>query len=109
MSTLIRSPTCHLRFVPAHRQSDDMTASLPPAKWSMELVLISIEAGRGKYLDQPMIHMILAHAIQGVCQMTPALTKFFFRGRTTLAQGRYPNKDAIRRAPSPDARLTQPQ
>ena len=39
-------PTGHMRCVLAHRQSDDMTATLPPAKWLGELVLISYEAGR---------------------------------------------------------------
>jgi hypothetical protein len=32
MSTLIRIPTGQMRVVPAHRQSDDMTTTLPPAK-----------------------------------------------------------------------------
>ncbi len=48
MSTLNRISTDHMRFVPAHCQSDDMTATLPPAKWLMEYVLISNEAGREK-------------------------------------------------------------
>ena len=63
MSTLIRIPTGHMRFGPAHRQPDDMTATLPLAKWSVELILISNEASREKYLDTSPIHMILAPAI----------------------------------------------
>ncbi len=66
-----------MRFVPAHRQSDDVTGTLPPAKWPVELVLISKEAGRGKYLDKSRIHIILAPAIKAVCHTTPAQTKFF--------------------------------
>ena len=76
MSTLIRIPIGHMRFVPAHRQSDDMTATLPPAKWSVENVLISNTAGREKYIDQARIHRILAPTIQDVCHMTPAQPKF---------------------------------
>ena len=77
ITTLIRIPTGHMRFVPAHRQYDDMTAALPPAKWPVELVLVSNEAGREKYLDQSRIHRILAPAIRAVCHMAPAQIKFF--------------------------------
>ena len=48
MSTLIRIPTGHKRFVPAHRDSGDMTAAIPLANRSLKLVLISNEAGREK-------------------------------------------------------------
>ena len=83
MSTLIRIPTGHMRFVPAHRQSDDMTVTLSPAKWLVELVLISNKAVREKCLDQFRIHKILAPAIPDVCHITPALTKFFPRKNDT--------------------------
>ncbi len=63
MTTLIRIPTGHMRFVPAHRQSDDATQALPPDKWQVELLLISNEAGRERYLDQSRIHKILAPVI----------------------------------------------
>ncbi len=46
LETLIQIPTGHMRFVPAHQQTDGDTASLPPANWPVELVLISNEAGR---------------------------------------------------------------
>jgi hypothetical protein len=72
-----------MHFVPAHRQFDDTTAILPPAKWLVELVLIFNEAGREKYLDKSKIQGILALATQGVCHMTPALTKFFTRTNIT--------------------------
>ncbi len=36
MPTLIRILAGHMRFIPAHRQSDDMTATLSPAKWQVE-------------------------------------------------------------------------
>ena len=45
MSTLIRMPTGHMRFVPAQCQSDDTTATLSPAKWLVEFVLISNTTG----------------------------------------------------------------
>jgi len=32
MSTLIRIPAGHMRFVPAHKQSNDATHVFPPAK-----------------------------------------------------------------------------
>ncbi len=51
MSTLIRIRTGHMRSVIAHRQSDDMTATLSAAKWLAELVLVSNKTGREKYLD----------------------------------------------------------
>ena len=73
------SPLATCGFLPTHRQSDDTTATLPPAKWPVEILLISNEAGREQYLDQAIIHKILAPSIQDVCQMTPALTKFFPR------------------------------
>jgi hypothetical protein len=41
ISTLIKIPAGHMRFVPIHRQSDDSTATLPQAKWLVEMVLIS--------------------------------------------------------------------
>ena len=83
MSTLIRIPTGHMKFVPTHRQSDGMTATLPPAKWLVEMVLISNEAGREKFLDHAKIHRILALAIQDVCHKTPASAKFFPRTDNT--------------------------
>jgi hypothetical protein len=63
MSTLIRIPAGHMRFVPSHRQSEDVTAILSPAKWLVELVLISNAASRERYLDQSRIYGVLAHAI----------------------------------------------
>ncbi len=63
MTTLIRIPTSHVRFVPAHRQSDDIMATLLPAKCLVKLVLMSNVTGREKYLDHSRIHMILAPAI----------------------------------------------
>jgi hypothetical protein len=97
MSTLIRIPAGHMRFVPAHRQSDDITATLPPAKWPVELVLISNEIYHAKYLDHSRIHIILAPAIQGVCHMSPAQTKFFPRTNAARSgalsqQGRHPTR-----------------
>jgi len=44
--TLIRIPTGNMRFVPDQSQSDDTTVTLPLAKWPVEIVLITNEAGR---------------------------------------------------------------
>ena len=41
MSTLIRIPVGHMRFVPAHKQAGDASMELKPAKWPIELVLIA--------------------------------------------------------------------
>ncbi len=46
MSTLIQIPVGHIRFVPAHKESDEATPDLSHAKWPVELVLISNEKGR---------------------------------------------------------------
>jgi len=54
--TLIRIPTRYMRFVLAHRQSDDTTATLSLAKLPVEIKLISNEAGREKYLGRSRIH-----------------------------------------------------
>jgi len=78
-----------MRFVPTHRQLDNTTTTVPSAKWPVELVLISNEGGREQYLDPLMIHGILDRAIQNVCQITPALIKFFPRTNTN-SQGALP-------------------
>jgi hypothetical protein len=46
MSTLIRIPTGHMRFVPAEKQTDEPSMELTPAKWTVELVLIANDKGR---------------------------------------------------------------
>jgi hypothetical protein len=51
MSTLIRIPSGHMRFIPAHKQADDATMELTPAKWPVELILIANDLGREAYLD----------------------------------------------------------
>jgi hypothetical protein len=71
MTTLIRISTGHMRFVPAHRQSDDNAAALSLAKWPVDFDLVSNEAGHNAYLDQSRIRTILAHAIQDTCRITP--------------------------------------
>ena len=63
MSTLIRIPTGHMRFVPAEKQTDEPSMELRPAKWPVELVLIANDMGRDIYLDDGMIRIILSPAI----------------------------------------------
>ena len=46
MSTLIRIPAGHMRFVTAHKQSDEANPVLSPAKWPVDLVLIANDKGR---------------------------------------------------------------
>jgi hypothetical protein len=63
MSTLIRIPAGHMRFVPAHKQTDEVTPILSPAKWPVEFVLIANSRGRESFLDHERIHRILCPAI----------------------------------------------
>ena len=77
MSTLIRIPSGHMRFIPAHKQADDATMELTPAKWPVELILIANDLGREAYLDPSRIQTILAPAIQTTCQLTAEETIFF--------------------------------
>jgi hypothetical protein len=107
MSTLIRFPGVHMRFVPAHRQSDDMTTILSPAKWLVGLVFITNAAGREKYLDQSRTHMILAPAIQAVWHMTTAKTKFFPLTYTT-STGAFPHPGRHPTRPIPRYPATLP-
>ncbi len=50
MSTLIRIPAGHMRFVPAHKQSDEATLVLSPAKWPVEFVLVTNDKGRETFV-----------------------------------------------------------
>ena len=67
MTTLIRIPAGHMRFVPTHRELYDMTTDLSPTKWTMEIVLIYNATGRETYLDHSWVHMILSPAIEDIC------------------------------------------
>ena len=51
MTILIRIPVGLMRFVPAHRQYDDMTTGLSPTKWPVEFVLMSDKANHEAHLD----------------------------------------------------------
>ncbi len=63
MSTLIQIPSGHMRFMPAHKQTDDESVELKPAKWPVELVLIANAMGREAYLSNQRIQTILSPAI----------------------------------------------
>ncbi len=60
---LIQIPTGHMRFVPAHKQTDGVTAALRPAKRPVELVLISNAAGKQTFLNTDRISQILTPTI----------------------------------------------
>ena len=77
METLIQIPAGHMRFVPAHKQTDGDTTSLTPAKWPVELVLISNEAGKQQFIDRARIAQILTPALCRVCQLSPDQIQFF--------------------------------
>ena len=53
MSTLIRIPGGHMRFVPVHKQSDEASHVLCPAKWPVEFVLIANAKGRDPTNPRP--------------------------------------------------------
>ncbi len=104
MSTLIRIPEGHMRFVPAHKQSDGANPILSPAKWPVELVLIANEKGRESFICHDWIQRILSPAIQAKCLLTEAHTLFFpipppggrFGGRLTpLPRRLLPTSPAI--------------
>ena len=52
MSTLIRIPAGHMRFVPARKQSDEASPVLSPAKWHVDLVLIANDKDRETFADR---------------------------------------------------------
>ena len=56
LKTHIQIPARHMRFVLDHKQIDGDTASLPPAKWLVELVLISIEEGKTQFISMNRIN-----------------------------------------------------
>jgi len=57
MSTLIRNPAGHMHFVPAHKQSDETSPVLSPAKWPVELVYIANEKGRETFISHDRIRI----------------------------------------------------
>jgi len=77
MSTLIRIPAGHMRFVPAHKQSDETNPILSPAKWPVELVLIANDKGRETFTCHDRIQLITSPAIQTTCVLKAAQTLFF--------------------------------
>jgi hypothetical protein len=77
LNTLIQIPTEHMRFVPAHKHTDGDTASLPPVKWPDELVLISNEKDRNRFVNLDRINPILTPALRSFCQMTTEQIKLF--------------------------------
>jgi hypothetical protein len=66
-----------MRFVPEHKQSDEASPSLYPAKWPVELVLIANEKGRKTFICHDRIQRILRPAIQATCFLNEAHTLFF--------------------------------
>ena len=56
MSTLTWIPAGHMRFVPAHKLSDEATPILSPAKWPVEFFLIANAKGRETCIFRDQIH-----------------------------------------------------
>ena len=77
MSTLIRIPAGHMRFVPVHKQPDEATPVLSLAKWPVECVLIANAKGRENFLCHDRINQILSPTIQATCLLKPEQTIFF--------------------------------
>jgi len=63
MPTLIQIPAGHMRFVPAHKESDEATLILSPAKWPAEFVLFTNTKGRETFLYHDRVQSILAPVI----------------------------------------------
>ena len=62
-STLIQIPAEHMRFVPAHKQSDEATHVFSTVKWPVELALIANAKGRETFICHDRIHQIQSPAI----------------------------------------------
>ena len=77
LETLIQIPIGHMRLVPAHKHSDSDATSLSPAKWPVELNLISNDEGRTQFVDMDRIHQILALALRNTCHITEDQIRFF--------------------------------
>ncbi len=77
MSTLIEIPAGHMRFVPAHKQPNEATSNLSPAKWPVEFVLIANEKGRESFLSHGRIQKIPAPANHATCRLAPTRIRFF--------------------------------
>jgi len=77
MSTLVRIPVGHVRIVSAHKQSDEATLVLSPAKWPVELVLIANTKGREAFICHDRIHQIPRQTIHATCLLTHAQILFF--------------------------------
>ena len=66
-----------MRYVPAHKQTDGDTSPLTPAKWPIELVLISNKEGRNQFVSKDRMNEILAPALRNACYMATKQLKFF--------------------------------
>ena len=117
MSTLIRIPAEHMRFVPAHKQSDETNPVLSPAKWPVKLVLIANGKGRETFVCHNRIQQIPSMTIQASCLLTAAQTFFFptppYGGRfgchlTPLLRRLLPTSPAIPARTSPLSPATPP-
>jgi hypothetical protein len=74
MTTLISMPAGHMRFVPAHKQADEATVVLSPARWPVEFVLIANPKGRAAFMNHDIIRAILTPAHQAIYHMAPKAT-----------------------------------
>jgi hypothetical protein len=86
MSTLIRIPVGHMRFVPAHKQTIEAIHVLSSAKWPVEFVLIANAKGRESFIYHDMIHRIPSPAMR---QSKPHASSrrgkhYFFRPHSSL-------------------------
>ena len=117
MSTLIRISVGHMRFVPAHKQSDEANPVLSLAKWPVEFVLIANDKGRKTFVCHERIQQILSPATQATCLLTAAQTLFFptppYGGRfgghlTPLPRRLLPTTPAIPAQTSPLGPATPP-
>ncbi len=75
MTTLVCIPAGHFRFVPAHQRTDADTPAVSPARWPVELVLISNEEGRNHFLDHHRIDTVLGHCSLGPKPNNPYRTE----------------------------------
>ncbi len=85
LETLIKIPDAHMRFVPIHELSDEHIGGLPPAKWRVEFVIISNEAGKSRYLNTDRVKNMTAPVLRSVCQLSTDKILFFPHTPSTSA------------------------
>jgi hypothetical protein len=109
LEALIQIPTGHMRFVLALKQKDGDISSLPPAKWLVEMVLISNKEGRGQFVCMERVNRLLAPVLRDTCQMSEDQLTFFPNSRTRGGPPNTPPSRPYLRDPCRSAQQRSPR